>query len=108
MIIIWDRVNSGSVVKWDDGKEQLIVVRPAQDPAPGQYPIEILITEYEHIQYIEAYVSSGEAKTFVDSEFTDETLNKKANQIIVDAIKGRSKPDTTGSLIQKHTYPMGI
>lgn len=106
MIIIWDRVPNGSVVKWDDGKEQLIVVRPAMDPVPGQYPIEILITEYEHIQFIEVYANPGEAIAFVNEEFSDANLKEKAQNLIADAIRNRTKPDVTGSLIQKHTYPM--
>ena len=108
MIIIWDRVENGSAVKWDDDNEQLIVVRPAMDPAPGQYPIEILMTDYELIQYMEVYTNSAEAMKFIKQEFTDEELQKKATNVVLSAIQGRAKPDKTGSLIQKHTYPMGV
>lgn len=57
MIIVWDNSPNYPKVIWDDDNEELTILRSSTEDIQQGYPFEILKTTYDHIQYIEAYVS---------------------------------------------------
>lgn len=57
MIIVYDRAVPESVVIWNDDEERFVAIRPNTDENQNPYPFEILFTEYEHIQFMEAYAT---------------------------------------------------
>lgn len=103
MIVFWDN-SPGTVVLWDDANEQITVIRPSNEDHQGQYPMEILVTEYEHIQFIEGMMSPQDAAKFINSEIPDADLKKKALEIYRTVMTSRVSP--VGGTIMKNTYPM--
>lgn len=66
MIIIWDNSRNYPNVIWDDENEVLIAFRVNTEDIQQGYPFEILVTEYEHIQYMEALVAPKDAVDFLN------------------------------------------
>lgn len=79
MIIRWDHTALYPGIIWDDDNERMISFLPTTEDIQDAYPFEILITEYEHIQYIEAYVTPKEAMEWLTenkSALGEEDYNK--------------------------------
>ena len=58
-------------------------------------PFEIFMTEYEHIQYIEALTTPVVAKEWVDQNVTDATQKELVEKAFQDAIGKHSYTGTT-------------
>lgn len=56
-----------SLVLWFDDDEKLIAIRPNPTASQAGYPFEVVITEYEHIQFIKVYANAEILKDILDA-----------------------------------------
>ena len=95
MIVLYDNSGLYPNLIWDDDKETVTAFRINTSDNQQTRPFEIFCTNYEHIQYIEAWVNPTTAKTWVDANITDEEQKKLADDSIRLAIQKRSYTGTT-------------
>lgn len=95
MIILYDRTGVAPDIIWNDDDETLMCFRVNTEDNQGPRPIEVFTTEYEHIQYIEALITPSVAKTWIESNITDEAQKVLANKVLAVATGNRSYTGTT-------------
>lgn len=96
MIIIWDNSPNYPKVIWDDDNEELTILRSSTEDIQQGYPFEILKTAYEHIQYIEAYVSPQNATQWLldNKDVIGEEEYDRCMKLISQTISKRSYTGT--------------
>ena len=84
MIVRWDNTNTYPNIIWNDDEETMTVFAATTEDIQDGYPFEILVTNYEHIQYIEAYIAPKDAMAWLEenkSSMTDENYEKTLKHI---------------------------
>ena len=84
MIVRWDNTGTYPNIIWDDENEILTAFLPTTEDIQDGYPFEIFTTEYEHIQYMEAYVDPKTATEWVEknkNNMGEENYNKAMDMI---------------------------
>lgn len=74
MIIVWDNAANTPGVIWDDANERLIAVRQNTEDIQAGYPMEVLMCDYEMIQYMEGFLKPADAFAYI------ETANFKSDE----------------------------
>lgn len=101
MIIVWDNVhgNPTPIIIWDDDNETLISIRPNTEEFQDVYPFEILLFNYEQIQYMESYMRPKDTMEWIEKEHSSRALTKEqyeeAIKMYSEAISKRSYTGTT-------------
>lgn len=95
MIILYDQTKISPNLIWDDDNETVMAFRINTGENQNSCPFEIFMTEYEHIQYIEALTTPAVAKEWVDQHVTDATQIALVEKVFQDSIGKRSYTGTT-------------
>lgn len=95
MIILYDQTKISPNLIWDDDNETVMAFRINTGENQNSCPFEIFMTEYEHIQYIEALTTPAVAKEWVDQNVTDATQKELVEKVFQDTIGKRSYTGTT-------------
>lgn len=95
MIILYDHMKSYPNLIWDDDNDTVMAFRINTGENQSSYPFEIFVTDYEHIQYIEALTTPAVAKEWVDQHVTDATQTALVEKVFQDSIGKRSYTGTT-------------
>lgn len=84
MIVRWDNTGKYPNIIWDDDNEVLTAFMPTTEDIQEGFPFEIFTTEYEHIQYMEAYVTPKVAMEWLiqnKATMGDENYNLAIEQV---------------------------
>lgn len=95
MIILYDNTGIHPNLIWDDGAETVTALRINTETSQQTHPIEVFATNYEHIQYIEAFINPANAKEWIDANITDGEQKKLAEKLFQTAVSKRSYTGTT-------------
>lgn len=84
MIIRWDNTGKYPNLIWDDDSELLVAFSATTEDIQEGFPFEIFVTEYQHIQYMEAYLTPKNAiQWLIDNKDTigEDSYNKALEQV---------------------------
>lgn len=88
MIIVWDNSPNQPGVIWDDANERLIAIRQNTEDIQAGYPAEVLMCNYEMIQYIEGFLRPADAFAFIEkAKFKTPEDKELAKQMVATNIQ---------------------
>lgn len=84
MIVRWDHTAVHPDIIWNDDEETMTVFAATTEDIQDGYPFEVLVANYEQIQYIEAYITPKDAMEWLEenkSSMTDENYKRTLKYI---------------------------